>query len=142
MVDARKTLYRLPKQGQIAGVCAGLAEYLDMDVTLVRIIFVVLLLATGGTIVLLYIILSIILPVDQATINTTVGEKAHKLGQDLSNNKVIGRMRNYMGIGLVIIGAWLLLGQFFPQWLSLNWDYIWPVLLIAAGLMVIAKRRD
>ena len=59
----KKTLYRLPKQGKIAGVCAGLADYFDMDVTLMRVLFVVAAFVTGGFGLLLYIILAIILPV-------------------------------------------------------------------------------
>ncbi|MCQ2297318.1 MAG: PspC domain-containing protein [Bacteroidales bacterium] len=44
-----KRLYRIPSQGKIAGVCAGLAQYFDVDVTLVRILFLLaLIFATGG----------------------------------------------------------------------------------------------
>lgn len=59
----KKTLYRLPRQGKIAGVCAGLADYFDMDVTLMRVLFVVAAFITGGAGILLYIVLAIILPV-------------------------------------------------------------------------------
>lgn len=58
----KKTLYRLPKQGKIAGVCAGLADYFDMDVTLMRVLFVVGACISGIGL-LLYIVLAIILPV-------------------------------------------------------------------------------
>ena len=46
---------------KIFGVCSGLAEYFDLDTTLVRIIFLVALVCfgTGG---LLYIILAIAMP--------------------------------------------------------------------------------
>lgn len=63
----KKTLYRLPKQGKIAGVCAGLADYFDMDVTLMRVLFVVAAFVTGGFGILLYIILAIILPVSSGS---------------------------------------------------------------------------
>ena len=58
----KKTLYRIPKNGMIAGVCAGLADYFDMDVTLMRVIFVAGALLTGIGL-LLYIILALVLPV-------------------------------------------------------------------------------
>jgi phage shock protein C len=45
----------------IAGVCAGLAEYFNVDAVLVRIIFVLLLLA-GGPGFIIYIILWIVMP--------------------------------------------------------------------------------
>lgn len=58
----KKTLYRIPKDGKIAGVCAGLADYFDMDVTLMRVLFVAGAFLTGIGI-LLYIVLALILPV-------------------------------------------------------------------------------
>lgn len=49
MSIVNKKLTRIPSQGKIAGVCAGLAKYFEVDVTLVRIIFLIALLcATGG----------------------------------------------------------------------------------------------
>ncbi|MEX2601732.1 MAG: PspC domain-containing protein [Balneolaceae bacterium] len=46
----------------ITGVCGGLAEYLGWDATLVRILYVVLILVFWGTPVLLYFILALIMP--------------------------------------------------------------------------------
>jgi len=56
-----KTLYKISEQGQISGVCAGLSEYLNMDISLVRILFVVVSLFTGFPIVI-YIVFAIVLP--------------------------------------------------------------------------------
>jgi phage shock protein C len=57
-----KRLYRIPDQGMIAGVCAGLAEYLNADPTIVRLVFVLLILA-GFSGVLFYLIMLLIVPV-------------------------------------------------------------------------------
>lgn len=46
----------------IAGVCAGLAEYFGMDITLVRVIYVILTAFTAFSGVLVYIILAILMP--------------------------------------------------------------------------------
>src|SRR5437867_5968074 len=43
-----RRLVRRSSAGQIAGVCAGIAEYLDTDVTLVRLAWVVLSIVPGG----------------------------------------------------------------------------------------------
>lgn len=61
MGDTQRRLYRSTTQKMIAGVCGGWAEYLDVDVTLVRLVFVGLALL-GGPGILLYIILWIITP--------------------------------------------------------------------------------
>ncbi len=45
----------------IAGICAGLAEYFGIDPTIVRVLFVLFLLA-GGSGILLYLILWLIIP--------------------------------------------------------------------------------
>ncbi len=47
---------------KIAGVCAGLANYMEIDVTLVRIVFLVLLLWPPGTGLILYIVCWIVTP--------------------------------------------------------------------------------
>ncbi len=59
--SGHKTLYRSRKQRIIAGVCGGLAEYFNVDPTWVRIIFIVLLLAFGSTLIV-YLIMWLIVP--------------------------------------------------------------------------------
>ena len=50
MAIMHKRLTRLPASGRIAGVCAGLADYFDVDVTLVRLAWVILSIVPGGII--------------------------------------------------------------------------------------------
>lgn len=57
--DKRLTLSSYDKK--IAGVCGGLAEYFNTDATLVRAVFVLLLL-TGGPGALIYIALWLVMP--------------------------------------------------------------------------------
>jgi len=58
-----KRLTRVEEGRMIAGVCTGLAQYLGVDVTVVRLIFALLaLFAAGG--VLLYFILWLIMPME------------------------------------------------------------------------------
>ncbi|MEI6053993.1 MAG: PspC domain-containing protein [Candidatus Saccharibacteria bacterium] len=150
MINVKKPLYRLPKQGQIAGVCAGLAEYFDFDVTLMRVIFVAGGFITGGAVVILYIILAIILPASNAEAGSShmhavvdgemMGEKLHRLGKDLKSNNSVYKMRNYLGIGLLLFGAWLLLSEIFPHWRIFRWEFIWPIFLIIIGLVVIFRK--
>lgn len=60
MAVARK-YYRIEQEKKIAGVCTGLAEYFNIDVTLVRVLFVIFALG-GGTSVIFYIILWAVSP--------------------------------------------------------------------------------
>ncbi len=56
-----KKLYRSKENRMITGVCGGVAEYLEMDPTVIRLIWVILC-AFAGSGVLAYIIASIIIP--------------------------------------------------------------------------------
>lgn len=55
-----KRLYRSVNEKKIAGVCGGLGEYFNIDPVLVRVIFVMLLLAGVG--IISYIILWVVVP--------------------------------------------------------------------------------
>jgi phage shock protein C len=58
-----KKLSRSMSQKMIGGVCAGLAEYMDLDVSLVRLVFVALVLMTAVfPMVLFYVIAWIVVP--------------------------------------------------------------------------------
>ena len=57
----RRKLYRYPKQGWIGGVCFGLGEYLAVDPTVVRLIFVLLFFA-GMSGILIYLIMWLLIP--------------------------------------------------------------------------------
>ena len=58
-----KKLYRDTNNQMISGVCAGLGNYLDMDPTIVRLIWVILVLF-AGTGILAYIICAIVIPAE------------------------------------------------------------------------------
>ena len=58
----RKELLRSRTNRKVAGVCAGLADYFDLDVTLVRVLWVVLTLIPPAPMLLGYIILWIVMP--------------------------------------------------------------------------------
>ena len=57
----QKKLYRNTNEEKIAGVCAGLAEYLGIDPTLVRLAWAFLVLC-AGTGVLAYIVCALVIP--------------------------------------------------------------------------------
>ncbi|MBI2677324.1 MAG: PspC domain-containing protein [Candidatus Koribacter versatilis] len=60
-VAARKHLVRSRRDRKVAGVCAGLAEYLDLDVTLVRVLTVVLSII-WAPLLIAYVVMWIVVP--------------------------------------------------------------------------------
>ena len=60
-MDERKRLYKSRNNKMICGVCGGIADYFNIDPSIVRVLWAVLALA-AGTGVLAYIACAIILP--------------------------------------------------------------------------------
>ena len=56
-----RRLYRSQRDRMLGGVCGGLGEYLGLDPTIIRLIFVLLALL-GGHGILLYLILWLVIP--------------------------------------------------------------------------------
>ena len=55
-------LYRSPDDKVLAGVAGGVAERLDADPSLVRIVWAVAALVTGGIAIVVYIVMAIVVP--------------------------------------------------------------------------------
>ena len=56
----QKKLYRNTQNKMLAGVCSGLAEYLNIDPTVIRVIWA--LIALGGAGLLAYLVCALIIP--------------------------------------------------------------------------------
>lgn len=59
-----RKLYRSTRDRKLFGVCAGLADYLGVDATLLRILLVIVTVFSGGTVLFVYIIAGFIIPRD------------------------------------------------------------------------------
>ncbi len=67
MFDARNRLHRSRSNRMIAGVCGGLAEWLDWDPTLVRILYVVVsIISAAFPGLLVYLVLWLVMPERQS----------------------------------------------------------------------------
>ncbi len=82
-----KRLYRNANDQMIAGVCAGIANFFDIDPTIVRLLFVASLFL-GGAGILVYIVLWIVLPEAKTT-----SEKVEMRGQKLTLKRIEATIR-------------------------------------------------
>ena len=57
-----KRLYRIRDGAQIAGVCAGIGAYFDIDANIIRLLFIVATLFTSGFVILIYIAMMFLIP--------------------------------------------------------------------------------
>lgn len=140
----KKRLYRSPNQRVLAGVCGGLAEYFNLDVTIVRLICLATIVF-WGTGFLFYIIAAIIIPKGKNTGDTVVtdedGSEIHIENDgepNVRNNSMV-----FIGSILVIIGGLVLIDRFYPfrdlirTLFRTMGAYVWPLLLILIGLIII-----
>lgn len=62
-MNKNKKLYRSNKNRMLLGVCGGLAEYFEIDPTVVRVLCV-LITCIGGSGVLAYLVCALIMPIE------------------------------------------------------------------------------
>ncbi len=127
----------------VGGICSGLAQYIGADVTLVRLIALVGIIASGlvpG--VFLYLICLIIVPLDTHSRGGYNPDQSGPEGFEGSEYHSYSDNRNYnssnnarymIGIGLIGIGIFLFARLFFG-WL--RWEYVFAGLLIIGGLFM------
>ena len=127
-------LYRSNTDKVIGGVAGGLADYLNIDPVIVRILFV-LLAIFGGSGVLIYIILWIVIPAQLYSFGTseTSGEEV-KVEIDPIASQRKTNTGFVAGLVLIAFGLLFLADQLIPYYHL--WDF-WPVLLIVAGVFII-----
>jgi phage shock protein PspC (stress-responsive transcriptional regulator) len=65
--EAPRRLYQIREGAVISGVCQGLAAYLNLDVSIVRLLFVILAIVTGGVWILVYIVMMFVIPFAQTS---------------------------------------------------------------------------
>ena len=141
-----KKIYRSRANVVIAGVCAGLADYFEIDETLVRIIFVLLAIG-GGSGVLIYFILWLVIP-EKGNKKVDLEENVKEFADDISNKaktvakefkkeikvekiKPEKRSGSFFGLALILWGGILLIDKLAPM--VIRWDYVWPGMLIFLG---------
>jgi phage shock protein C len=185
-------LYRSPGDRVIAGVAGGMAVWLNIDPSLIRIAWVLLAIFSGGIFVLVYIVMMIVVPmpppgwmptprgVPPAGAGTAPGWQqgagtwsdpsapqgwnpppAAPAGSAPSaiegqpdaatgwgsgqpapggapapawNRPTPGNAGIVGGVILIILGAWFLVDQY----VDIDWQVLWPVVLIALGGVLIA----
>jgi len=57
-----RQLYRSTTNRMIAGVCAGIGDYINVDPTVVRLMAVLLFFLTGGGMIVAYLVMALIIP--------------------------------------------------------------------------------
>ena len=137
-----RRLYRSRTDKQLAGVAGGMARYLDVDPTVVRLLWIASVLF-GGVTILLYIIMAFIVPLEPLGHVATRpvvgpdGDVTETITYEApSHDRGSGRGSLALGIALVIFGSIALAGVMFPGWIASA--ALGPAFLLALGIAILA----
>ena len=135
-----KRLRKSRKNKYIFGVCGGVAEYFEIDTSIVRILWVISIFI-GGVGLAAYLVAAILMP------------KSEEDEKEISKEKATGKNNTGLIVGgiLIFFGLLFLLDQFRffnlnLRWWNLDrfiyfpWDLIWPLALIFLGIIIAVGR--
>jgi len=147
----------------IGGVCGGIAEYLAVDATLVRVAFVVAGLGTAGLWILAYIALLILMPLpgqpapftssgastpapasDAATVRSESDPAAITSAAPPPIDPAVReaeaeRRRTAVGYLLIAVGVIFLVNNA-GGFRFVQWQFIWPLVLVGVGVLFLVQR--
>jgi phage shock protein C len=129
------------RNSMVAGVAAGVAEWINADPALVRIVWAVLVPLTSGAALLAYVVAWVVLPDAPGTPAATDPESDDGPSAKGPDKDTEGRTALLVGGGLVLIGLWFLVREFLPR---IEWGLVWPFVLIGVGVLILvvtARRR-
>ena len=154
----RDRLYRSRDDRMLFGVAGGMAEWMDLDPAIVRLVWALLILA-GGIGLLLYIVAAIVIPEAPWTMGPAPGSAADTgaAGAETAGATAVtagsteqarwearqarraarrgsGNAGMVFGLILVALGAWFLLDRYIP---SLDLSWFMPGALIVVGLVLV-----
>lgn len=146
-----RRLYRSPDDRMLAGVAGGMAETYDMDPALVRVVWTLLIIFTGGVFLILYVVMALVVPLrpydeplamtdagvetDTTTVNATprmsTAEARRARRRESGQGDNTGPL--ILGALLVIVGGLFLARQY----VNIDIGQLWPVAIIGLGVVLI-----
>ena len=143
-MNTPRRLYRCRDDRKVVGVAAGVAEFFDLDPSMVRVVWF-LSIFFGGLGLFLYIAMALIVPLEPLSEETAeaVGDQmvAATAGHRHARHGGI-RWSMYVGIVLILFGVAALVDSLVPGWDS--WRYLGPAFVVGIGALLIggAVRRE
>ncbi len=147
-------LYRSRHDRMLAGVAGGLAEMWGADPSLVRVIWALLVIFTGGLALLVYIVMALVVPdepldldVPPAAAGESPNPEARAAALAAHEARVAARRAStadrggfpagaVLGGFLVILGGFFLAREFLPQ---IDFDWFWPLILVGLGVLLVVS---
>jgi phage shock protein PspC (stress-responsive transcriptional regulator) len=120
-MSSERRLCRFSADGRLGGVCAGIASYLNTDVTLVRLAWIVLSIVPGGIVggVLAYIAAWIIMPDSTVPAMPSPAPRLTRSATDWKIGGVCGGLAGYFGLDPTVVRV------------------VWAILTLVPGAIVV-----
>ena len=162
-----RRLYRCRHDRRLAGVASGVAEYFEVDPSIVRVLWF-LSIFLGGMGLFLYIAMALIVPLEPEPGFAPVGGPSAEAAPGASSevpagpgtglgaagwhaqaathhhaSRGTGRATTWFGIILVLFGALALIDALLPAWAD-SGRFLWPAFIVAVGAILVAAgvRRE
>lgn len=143
----KNRLYRSEANRILGGVCGGLGEFLGINPIFIRIFFIIWTVL-GEFSILIYFILWVVVPTKTASdsgekfSSDELGARIRLVGSEIREivHQPSPQLITFAGIGLIAWGVYYLLRRFGFPWVA--WDYtgyLWPALLIIAGVFILVR---
>jgi phage shock protein C len=131
-----KKLTRSRSRRILGGVCGGLGEYFDVDAIIFRFAFFALLMA-GGSSIIIYLILMIVIPnepsLSQTQAQANAGLSVVPQGEADNSTRLV------IGLLLITAGVFILLNNLVPYF---RLEKLWPAILVIIGLGLLFQRKN
>ncbi|RQD70463.1 MAG: PspC domain-containing protein [Halanaerobium sp. MSAO_Bac5] len=132
-----KNLYRSRDDRMIAGVCGGIAEYFNVDYSLIRLALVFIFLFRGIGLIA-YLIAWLVISEEPRYEKSEEVEADYYLEEDEEKaaeaEEKSNKRQKLFALLLIIIGSLFLVDIWLP---NIYWQRYWPIILIAAGFMLL-----
>ena len=111
-----RRLMRLPSEGRLVGICAGLAAYLEVDVTVVRLAWVILTIFPGALIggIVAYGVAWLIMPEGSAAPGDVPRSRLVRSITDRKMAGVCGGIAAYMGVDSTLVRLAVVILSIYP----------------------------
>ncbi len=143
----KQKLYRSSTDNVLGGVCGGIANHLDVDSTIIRLIVVATALF-GGAGVVFYIIALFIIPIEpyREAIRHTYEEGTSIEGEtiedqiesELTDKRDNTNSSKALGGILIFVGLFLFVNIWFPY---INWGKLIPFVFVLGGLYLLIRSQ-
>jgi phage shock protein PspC (stress-responsive transcriptional regulator) len=142
-----RRIYKSPTERIVSGVAGGVAEYFDVDPSIVRVVWALLAIITGGVFLVLYLVMWVVVPEGtgpaggpvegtdpvtgqpaDASPSTWSAQPVHRAGHRSGSGPWV------FGLILIGLGLYFLAREYLPD---IDTDRLWPLGLVVLGLLLL-----